>query len=156
MWLQQVTFCISVTNLTFFQFEQHFMLCMCLISFVFFYLSQFIADLKKHHELLNVSDSEVMNSLLDENFTLPNTTTLLEQLHTIDNAACGWTNFMSKVCFDVDTIEITRIQIFKSHLHSSYDRKICISDFFQHVSCEKYILILYSSGQCGYLQGLPR
>lgn len=71
-----------------------------------------------------------MNSLLDENFTLPNTTTLLEQLHTIDNAACGWTNFMSKVCFDVDTIELTQIQIFKSHLHSSYDRKIYISDFF--------------------------
>jgi len=38
-----------------------------------------------------------MNSLLEENFTLPNTTTLLEQLHTIDNAACGWTNFMAKV-----------------------------------------------------------
>uniref|UniRef100_A0A8C2BIA4 ATP-binding cassette sub-family A member 2 n=1 Tax=Cyprinus carpio TaxID=7962 RepID=A0A8C2BIA4_CYPCA len=54
-----------------------------------------------HHELLNVSDSELMNSLLEENFTLPNTTTLLEQLHTIDNAACGWTNFMSKVSVDI-------------------------------------------------------
>uniref|UniRef100_A0A8C2GV03 ATP-binding cassette sub-family A member 2 n=1 Tax=Cyprinus carpio TaxID=7962 RepID=A0A8C2GV03_CYPCA len=65
------------------------------------WLQQFIADLKKHHELLNVSDSELMNSLLEENFTLPNTTTLLEQLHTIDNAACGWTNFMSKVSVDI-------------------------------------------------------
>uniref|UniRef100_A0A8C2JBW8 ATP-binding cassette, sub-family A (ABC1), member 2 n=1 Tax=Cyprinus carpio TaxID=7962 RepID=A0A8C2JBW8_CYPCA len=65
------------------------------------WLQQFIADLKRHHELLNVSDSELMNSLLEENFTLPNTTTLLEQLHTIDNAACGWTNFMSKVSVDI-------------------------------------------------------
>uniref|UniRef100_A0A673JU23 ATP-binding cassette sub-family A member 2-like n=2 Tax=Sinocyclocheilus rhinocerous TaxID=307959 RepID=A0A673JU23_9TELE len=65
------------------------------------WLQQFIADLKKHHALLNVSDSELMNSLLEENFTLPNTTTLLEQLHTIDNAACGWTNFMSKVSVDI-------------------------------------------------------
>uniref|UniRef100_A0A671NUP3 ATP-binding cassette sub-family A member 2 n=1 Tax=Sinocyclocheilus anshuiensis TaxID=1608454 RepID=A0A671NUP3_9TELE len=65
------------------------------------WLQQFIADLKKHHDLLNVSDSELMNSLLEENFTLPNTTTLLEQLHTIDNAACGWTNFMSKVSVDI-------------------------------------------------------
>uniref|UniRef100_A0A8C1W4H8 ATP-binding cassette sub-family A member 2 n=1 Tax=Cyprinus carpio TaxID=7962 RepID=A0A8C1W4H8_CYPCA len=65
------------------------------------WLQQFIADLKRHHELLNVSDSELMNSLLEENFTLPNTTTVLEQLHTIDNAACGWTNFMSKVSVDI-------------------------------------------------------
>uniref|UniRef100_A0A671KWK4 ATP-binding cassette sub-family A member 2 n=1 Tax=Sinocyclocheilus anshuiensis TaxID=1608454 RepID=A0A671KWK4_9TELE len=65
------------------------------------WLQQFIADLKRHHDLLNVSDSELMNSLLEENFTLPNTTTLLEQLHTIDNAACGWTNFMSKVSVDI-------------------------------------------------------
>ncbi|XP_051552216.1 ATP-binding cassette sub-family A member 2-like isoform X2 [Myxocyprinus asiaticus] len=65
------------------------------------WLQQFIADLKKHHELLNGSDSELLNSLLEENFTLPNTTTLLEQLHTIDNAACGWTHFMSKVSVDI-------------------------------------------------------
>ncbi|TRY81949.1 hypothetical protein DNTS_013397 [Danionella cerebrum] len=64
-------------------------------------LQQFIADLKRHHEMLNVTDSELMNSLLEENFTLPNTTTLLEQLNTIDNAACGWINFMSKVSVDI-------------------------------------------------------
>uniref|UniRef100_A0A3B4XA03 ATP-binding cassette sub-family A member 2 n=1 Tax=Seriola lalandi dorsalis TaxID=1841481 RepID=A0A3B4XA03_SERLL len=35
------------------------------------------------------------------NYSLPNTSTLLEQLDTIDNAACGWTHFMSKVSVDV-------------------------------------------------------
>uniref|UniRef100_A0A8C5B4G6 ATP-binding cassette, sub-family A (ABC1), member 2 n=1 Tax=Gadus morhua TaxID=8049 RepID=A0A8C5B4G6_GADMO len=35
------------------------------------------------------------------NYTLPNTTTLVEQLDTIDNAACGWTRFMSKVSVDI-------------------------------------------------------
>ncbi|XP_056600911.1 ATP-binding cassette sub-family A member 2 isoform X1 [Triplophysa dalaica] len=65
------------------------------------WLQQFIADLKKHHEMLNGSDSELLNTLMEENFTLPNTTTLLEQLHTIDNAACGWTHFMSKVSVDI-------------------------------------------------------
>lgn len=34
---------------------------------------------------------------MEGNYTLPNTSTLLEQLDTIDNAACGWTRFMSKV-----------------------------------------------------------
>uniref|UniRef100_A0A8C5ESK9 ATP-binding cassette, sub-family A (ABC1), member 2 n=1 Tax=Gouania willdenowi TaxID=441366 RepID=A0A8C5ESK9_GOUWI len=34
-------------------------------------------------------------------YSLPNTSTLLGQLDTIDNAACGWTRFMSKVSVDV-------------------------------------------------------
>lgn len=38
-----------------------------------------------------------MQSIMQENYSLPNTTTLLQQLDTIDNAACGWTRFMSKV-----------------------------------------------------------
>ncbi|XP_030646875.1 ATP-binding cassette sub-family A member 2 [Chanos chanos] len=65
------------------------------------WLQQFISDLRKHPELLNTSDSELIHSLVEENFTLPNTTTLLEQLDTIDNAACGWTHFMSKVSVDI-------------------------------------------------------
>ncbi|PWA16009.1 hypothetical protein CCH79_00019354 [Gambusia affinis] len=48
-------------------------------------------------ELLNGTDSELMQALMMGNYTLPNTSTLLEQLDTIDNAACGWTRFMSKV-----------------------------------------------------------
>uniref|UniRef100_A0A4W4H9Z9 ATP-binding cassette sub-family A member 2 n=1 Tax=Electrophorus electricus TaxID=8005 RepID=A0A4W4H9Z9_ELEEL len=65
------------------------------------WLQQFISDLRRHPELLNASDSELVESLLQENFTLPNTSSLLEQLDTIDNAACGWTQFMSKVSVDV-------------------------------------------------------
>ncbi|KAL2092632.1 hypothetical protein ACEWY4_012430 [Coilia grayii] len=65
------------------------------------WLQQFTSDLRQHPELLNASDSELMRSLLESNFSLPNTTTLLEQLDTIDNAACGWTHFMSKVSVDI-------------------------------------------------------
>ncbi|KAG9261960.1 ATP-binding cassette sub-family A member 2 isoform X2 [Astyanax mexicanus] len=65
------------------------------------WLQQFASDLRKHPELLNSSDSELVDSLLQENFTLPNISTLLEQLDTIDNAACGWTQFMSKVSVDI-------------------------------------------------------
>uniref|UniRef100_A0A8B9GZR9 ATP-binding cassette, sub-family A (ABC1), member 2 n=1 Tax=Astyanax mexicanus TaxID=7994 RepID=A0A8B9GZR9_ASTMX len=54
------------------------------------WLQQFASDLRKHPELLNSSDSELVDSLLQENFTLPNISTLLEQLDTIDNAACVW------------------------------------------------------------------
>ncbi|XP_072520888.1 ATP-binding cassette sub-family A member 2 isoform X2 [Salminus brasiliensis] len=64
-------------------------------------LQQFTSDLRKYPELLNSSDSELVDSLLQENFTLPNISTLLEQLDTIDNAACGWTQFMSKVSVDI-------------------------------------------------------
>ncbi|XP_036383449.1 ATP-binding cassette sub-family A member 2 isoform X4 [Megalops cyprinoides] len=65
------------------------------------WLQQLTSDLRRHPELLNASDSELMRSLLEGNFTLPNATTLLEQLDTIDNAACGWTHFMSKVSVDI-------------------------------------------------------
>lgn len=69
---------------------------------------QLTSDLRKHPELLNASESEMLESLMQENFTLPNISTLLEQLDTIDNAACGWIQFMSKVglryCYEVDTL----------------------------------------------------
>ncbi|XP_069039700.1 ATP-binding cassette sub-family A member 2 [Lepisosteus oculatus] len=65
------------------------------------WLQQFASDLRRHPELLNASDSEILRTLADGNFTLPDTRTLLEQLDTIDNAACGWTSFMSKVSVDI-------------------------------------------------------
>uniref|UniRef100_A0A3B4U468 ATP-binding cassette sub-family A member 2 n=1 Tax=Seriola dumerili TaxID=41447 RepID=A0A3B4U468_SERDU len=49
----------------------------------------------------NHLNSELMQGLMEGNYSLPNTSTLLEQLDTIDNAACGWTHFMSKVSVDV-------------------------------------------------------
>ena len=60
-------------------------------------LSQFTADLHKHPEILNVSDSDVLHNFLNSNFSLPNASILLQQLDTIDNAACGWVHFMAKV-----------------------------------------------------------
>lgn len=50
--------------------------------------------------MLNGTDIELMQGLIEGNYTLPNTSTLLEQLDTIDNAACGWIRFMSKVSID--------------------------------------------------------
>ncbi|KAM8934426.1 ATP-binding cassette sub-family A member 2 isoform 1-T1 [Pelodytes ibericus] len=64
-------------------------------------LQQFTSKLQKHPELLNGSDSELLRRVLATNFTMPNATTLLQQLDTIDNAACGWTRFMSKVSVDI-------------------------------------------------------
>lgn len=58
---------------------------------------QFTADLHKHPEILNVSDNDLLRSFIDGNFSLPNASALLQQLDTIDNAACGWMRFMSKV-----------------------------------------------------------
>lgn len=58
---------------------------------------QLSSELQHHPELLNSTDSELMQSIMEQNYSLPNTTTLLQQLDTIDNAACGWTRFMSKV-----------------------------------------------------------
>ncbi|MEQ2172220.1 hypothetical protein GOODEAATRI_018844, partial [Goodea atripinnis] len=55
------------------------------------------SELQQQPELLNGTDSELMQALMMGNYTFPNTSTLLEQLETIDNAACGWTRFMSKV-----------------------------------------------------------
>lgn len=58
---------------------------------------QLSSELQRHPELANGTDSELMQSVAEQNYTLPNTTALLQQLDTIDNAACGWTRFMSKV-----------------------------------------------------------
>ncbi|XP_016898579.1 ATP-binding cassette sub-family A member 2 isoform X2 [Cynoglossus semilaevis] len=65
------------------------------------WLQQLSSELQQHPELLNDTDSELMQSLIEGNYSIPNTSTLLEQLDTIDNAACGWTRFMSKVSVDV-------------------------------------------------------
>ncbi|XP_076021246.1 ATP-binding cassette sub-family A member 2 [Genypterus blacodes] len=65
------------------------------------WLQQLSSELRQHPELLNATDSELMQGLLEGNYSLPNTSTLLEQLDTIDNAACGWTRFMSKVSVDI-------------------------------------------------------
>ncbi|XP_009074328.1 PREDICTED: ATP-binding cassette sub-family A member 2-like, partial [Acanthisitta chloris] len=65
------------------------------------WLQQFTADLHKHPEVLNVSDSDVLHNFLNGNFSLPNASVLLQQLDTIDNAACGWVRFMAKVSVDI-------------------------------------------------------
>ncbi|KAM4576304.1 ATP-binding cassette sub-family A member 2 isoform 2-T2 [Odontesthes bonariensis] len=65
------------------------------------WLQQLSLELQQHPVLWNSSDSELVQGLMEGNYTLPNTSTLLEQLDTIDNAACGWTRFMSKVSVDV-------------------------------------------------------
>lgn len=46
---------------------------------------------------MNGTDSELVQELMEGNYSLPNISTLLGQLDTIDNAACGWTRFMSQV-----------------------------------------------------------
>uniref|UniRef100_A0A8B9MKZ8 ATP-binding cassette sub-family A member 2 n=1 Tax=Accipiter nisus TaxID=211598 RepID=A0A8B9MKZ8_9AVES len=65
------------------------------------WLQQFASDLHKHPEILNVSDSDVLHNFLYGNFSLPNASVLLQQLDTIDNAACGWVHFMAKVSVDI-------------------------------------------------------
>ncbi|KAM8759875.1 ATP-binding cassette sub-family A member 2 [Acanthopagrus schlegelii] len=65
------------------------------------WLQQLSSELQQHPELLNSTDNELMQGLMEGNYSLPNTSTLLEQLDTIDNAACGWSRFMSKVSVDV-------------------------------------------------------
>uniref|UniRef100_A0A8D2QTB3 ATP binding cassette subfamily A member 2 n=1 Tax=Zosterops lateralis melanops TaxID=1220523 RepID=A0A8D2QTB3_ZOSLA len=65
------------------------------------WLQQLTADLHKHPEILNVSDSDVLHNFLNGNFSLPNASILLQQLDTIDNAACGWVRFMAKVSVDI-------------------------------------------------------
>lgn len=58
---------------------------------------QYVTDLRLHPEALNLSLEELPPALRQDNFSLPNGTVLLQQLDTIDNAACGWIQFMSKV-----------------------------------------------------------
>lgn len=60
-------------------------------------LLQYVADLRLHPEAMNLSLEELPPALRQDNFSLPNGTALLQQLDTIDNAACGWIQFMSKV-----------------------------------------------------------
>lgn len=65
------------------------------------WLQQVTMDLRKHPEILNVSDSDLFRNFMDSNFSLTNASLLLQQLDTIDNAACGWIQFMSKVSVDI-------------------------------------------------------
>ncbi|XP_075762141.1 ATP-binding cassette sub-family A member 2 [Pelodiscus sinensis] len=65
------------------------------------WLQEFSADLHRHPELLNASDSSLLRRFLEGNVSLPNASALLQQLDTIDNAACGWIRFMSKVSVDI-------------------------------------------------------
>ncbi|XP_068020342.1 ATP-binding cassette sub-family A member 2 isoform X1 [Melanerpes formicivorus] len=65
------------------------------------WLQQFAADLHRHPEILNVSDGDVLHNFLNGSFSLPNASILLQQLDTIDNAACGWVHFMAKVSVDI-------------------------------------------------------
>uniref|UniRef100_A0A8C0VPI6 ATP binding cassette subfamily A member 2 n=1 Tax=Cyanistes caeruleus TaxID=156563 RepID=A0A8C0VPI6_CYACU len=66
-----------------------------------YWLQQLTADLHKHPEILNVSDSDVLHHFLNGSFSLPNASILLQQLDTIDNAACSWIRFMAKVSVDI-------------------------------------------------------
>uniref|UniRef100_A0A2K5DK59 ATP-binding cassette sub-family A member 2 n=1 Tax=Aotus nancymaae TaxID=37293 RepID=A0A2K5DK59_AOTNA len=65
------------------------------------WLQQYVAELRLHPEALNVSLDELPPALRQDNFSLPSGTALLQQLDTIDNAACGWIQFMSKVSVDI-------------------------------------------------------
>lgn len=56
-----------------------------------------MTELRLHPEALNLSLEELPPALRQDNFSLPNGSALLQQLDTIDNAACGWIQFMSKV-----------------------------------------------------------
>ncbi|XP_014385163.1 PREDICTED: ATP-binding cassette sub-family A member 2 [Myotis brandtii] len=53
--------------------------------------------LQQHLHFLNLSLEELPPALRQDGFSLPNGSALLQQLDTIDNAACGWIQFMSKV-----------------------------------------------------------
>ncbi|EHH23651.1 hypothetical protein EGK_07162 [Macaca mulatta] len=60
------------------------------------WLQQYVAELRLHPEALNLSLDELPPALRQDNFSLPSGMALLQQLDTIDNAACGWIQFMSK------------------------------------------------------------
>ncbi|XP_062816350.1 ATP-binding cassette sub-family A member 2 isoform X1 [Anolis carolinensis] len=64
-------------------------------------LREMAADLQRHPEALNISDSDLLHRFLESNFSLPNASALLSQLDAIDNAACGWVQFMTKVSVDI-------------------------------------------------------
>ncbi|KAM7094065.1 ATP-binding cassette sub-family A member 2 isoform 2-T2 [Molossus nigricans] len=65
------------------------------------WLQQYVEELRLHPEALNLSLGELPPALRQDNFSLPNGSVLLQQLDTIDNAACGWIQFMSKVSVDI-------------------------------------------------------
>ncbi|XP_045702003.1 ATP-binding cassette sub-family A member 2 isoform X3 [Phyllostomus hastatus] len=65
------------------------------------WLQQYVAELRLHPEALNLSLEDLPPALRQSNFSLPNGSVLLQQLDTIDNAACGWIQFMSKVSVDI-------------------------------------------------------
>ncbi|KAI4587779.1 hypothetical protein MJG53_005566 [Ovis ammon polii x Ovis aries] len=65
------------------------------------WLQQYVAELRQHPEALSLSPEELPPALRQDNFSLPNGSVLLQQLDTIDNAACGWIQFMSKVSVDI-------------------------------------------------------
>ncbi|KAM5330692.1 ATP-binding cassette sub-family A member 2 isoform 2-T2 [Glossophaga mutica] len=65
------------------------------------WLQQYVAELRLHPEALNLSLEDLPPALRQGNFSLPNGSVLLQQLDTIDNAACGWIQFMSKVSVDI-------------------------------------------------------
>ncbi|XP_063172407.1 LOW QUALITY PROTEIN: ATP-binding cassette sub-family A member 2 [Candoia aspera] len=65
------------------------------------WLRQVAAGLHRHPEVLKVSDSVLFQNFTESNFSLSNTSALLQQLDTIDNAACGWIQFVSKVSVDI-------------------------------------------------------
>lgn len=76
-------------------------------------LLQYVADLRLHPEAMNLSLEELPPALRQDNFSLPNGTALLQQLDTIDNAACGWIQFMSKVGW-VSTMTLVPPCIFRA------------------------------------------
>uniref|UniRef100_A0A452FWY2 ATP binding cassette subfamily A member 2 n=1 Tax=Capra hircus TaxID=9925 RepID=A0A452FWY2_CAPHI len=65
------------------------------------WLQQYVAELRQHPEALSLLPEELPPALRQDNFSLPNGSVLLQQLDTIDNAACGWIQFMSKVSVDI-------------------------------------------------------
>lgn len=60
-------------------------------------LPQYTAELRLRPEALNLTLGDLPPALRQDSFSLPSGSALLQQLDTIDNAACGWIQFMSKV-----------------------------------------------------------
>lgn len=79
---------------------------------------------------MNLSLDELPPALRLDYFSLPNGTALLQQLDTIDNAACGWIQFMSKVGLESPVVP-SPSGIFRA---SSNDNPF--------------------AGECGHLQGV--
>ncbi|XP_057355252.1 ATP-binding cassette sub-family A member 2 isoform X2 [Manis pentadactyla] len=65
------------------------------------WLQQYTAELRLRPEALNLTLGDLPPALRQDSFSLPSGSALLQQLDTIDNAACGWIQFMSKVSVDI-------------------------------------------------------